>query len=107
MTRIYLSGPITGNEDYINDFAKAEKELMDMLGADKVDIINPANLRYLMPKDSTWDEYMKICTELMNILGEDGIIYMLPGWKTSAGACVEYGYARAVGMTIVKSKGAE
>ncbi|MDD7176602.1 MAG: DUF4406 domain-containing protein [Lachnospiraceae bacterium] len=108
MTRIYLSGPITGNENYTNYFAKAEIEAMELFGgADKVDIINPANLRYVMPKDATWDEYMKVCTELLDMVGSDGIIYMLPGWKTSAGACVEYGFARAIGMAIVKAKGAE
>lgn len=105
MTRIYLSGPITGNTDYIEDFDKAEEDVYDLFdGADNVTVINPAGLRYVMPDGATWDEYMEMCMSLLDLIAGDGIIYMLPGWQKSPGACVEYGYARAHDIMIIQAE---
>ncbi len=53
---IYLSGPITGHEQYM-EIAFAMLEASD-------------------------------------------VIWMLPGWRDSKGACMEYGFARFCGMEI-------
>lgn len=99
MTRIYLSGPITGHEDYIKNFNKAAEEVQTSFNG--AEIINPANLRFVMPPNSTWKEYMRICHELLDMAD---VIYMLPGWSESKGACIEYGYALAKDITIILAK---
>lgn len=106
MTRIYLSGPITGNADYIEDFDKAEEAVYALFGgSDDVTVINPAELRHVMPYGATWDEYMNICRSLLDIVAASGgMIYMLPGWQKSPGACVEYGYALAQDITIMQAE---
>lgn len=105
MTRVYLSGPITGNADYIEDFDKAEKDAYELFGGrDCITVINPARLRFVMPDEADWNEYMKMCLELLDLVGSDGIIYMLPGWQKSPGACVEYGYARAKDIAIIRAE---
>lgn len=100
MTRIYLSGPVSGHENYVKEFNKAEAEVRALYK--DVEIINPANLRFVMPQKATWNECMKVCLDLLNMAD---MIYMIPGWKDSPGACMEYGYARAKDMIIVSAKG--
>ena len=105
MTRVYLSGPITGNTDYIEDFDKAEEEVYNLFGGKgNITVINPARLRFVMPDDADWDEYLKMCLKLLDLAGGDGVIYMLPGWRKSPGACVEYGYAVAQGITVIQAE---
>lgn len=98
--RIYLSGPVSGHENYVKEFDKAEAEVR--ASYKKAEIINPANLRFVMPQKATWNEYMKIC---LNLLDMADMIYMAPGWKDSPGACIEYGYAKAKEMIIVSAEG--
>ena len=95
--RIYISGAITGTEDFGERFLKAEKELI----AAGYDTVNPARLNDIMPKNATYDEYMKISFEL---LGMCDAIYMLKGWEESKGANREYGFAVAKGIEIYEHK---
>lgn len=91
--KIYISGPITGIEDYKEKFEDAEKRVLSI--HPNAEIINPAKIN--LPKLCTWDDYMVIC---LYLLDRADCIYMMQGWKTSPGACVEYGYAIASGMII-------
>lgn len=93
--RIYISGAITGTEDFRERFLEAEKELI----AAGYDTVNPARLNDIMPKNATYDEYMKMSFEL---LGMCDAIYMLKGWEESKGANREYGFAVAKGMRLRK-----
>lgn len=96
MERIYISGPITGHEDYLAEFALMEDKVKARFDG-KVEIINPARICANLPESTGWEEYMNICLALVEMAT---VIYMMPGWKESAGACVEYGYARALGRKI-------
>lgn len=93
--RVYISGAITGNKNYIAQFLNAEHELK-ALG---FEVVNPARLNNIMPKSATYEEYMDMCIDLLRICDN---IYMLKGWHKSAGANREYGYALASGKTIIK-----
>lgn len=104
MTRIYLSGPITGHEDYLAKFAHAEREVIDIFRGGDVEVINPARICASLPESTTWKEYMRICYKLLDMADT---ICMLPGWKESSGACIEYGYAYAKNLTLIKLAGAE
>lgn len=95
--RLYLSGPITGIENYLENF----REAADGLKRDGyTDIINPAELCAVLPAEhTTWDEYMTICMDLLEMA--DAVILLL-GWKQSRGSQREVGYAMAKDLIILE-----
>lgn len=92
--RIYISGAITGTNDFMERFKAAE----DRLTAEGMSVINPAHANSYMPKDTTYEEYMKVSFCLLDMCDT---IYMLNGWEKSCGANREYGYALAKDKTIM------
>lgn len=49
MSKIYISGPITGIDDYMGRFSNAEKELKEQ----GFSVVNPAKVLSQMPADTT------------------------------------------------------
>ena len=92
--KIYISGAITGTDDYMERFAKAEKGLTE----NGYSAINPAKVNAQLPEDTSYEEYMKMSFCMLDMC--DGI-YMLKGWKKSWGANRELGYAMAKNMIIM------
>lgn len=92
--RVYISGPITGVEDYMVKFADAEKKLI----GSGYTVVNTAKINWGMPDDITYEEYMEIDIKLIDMCDA---IYMLRGWNMSRGANREYGYALGKGKTII------
>jgi len=84
--KIYISGKITGNKDYIMTFANAEALLKEKFPG--ATIINPAEV--LLPNLCDWDDYMVIC---LRLLDKATHIYMLDNWVQSRGACTEHLHA--------------
>ena len=94
--RIYISGQISNLEksDYMERFAKAEKELTE----NGYSAINPAKVNAQLPEDTSYEEYMKMCFCMLDMCDS---IYMLSNYENSKGACMEYGYALAKDMIIM------
>ena len=92
--RVYLSGAITGTDDYMERFAKAQMLLQN----EGYSVINPALVNSNMPSDTTYEEYMKMSFTMLSMCDA---IYMLEGWQKSCGANREYGYAYANNMNII------
>lgn len=92
--RIYISGPVTGTDDYLERFSEKECEL-EKCG---YSVINPAAVGSMLPEDTAYEEYMGMS---LTMLGMCGSIYMLKGWEKSCGANREYGYALAKGMAVI------
>ena len=90
--KIYISGKISGTDDYLERFAVAEKELSEQ----GYEVVNPAYEGTKL-KDASYEDYMELSFQLLK---DCDIIYMLKGWKTSPGANQEYGYALAKSMEI-------
>lgn len=90
--KVYLSGPITGIKNYKGLFLFAE-ELVKMCDAAR--IFNPA---LQIPDSLDYEQAMKRC---VTALAQYEVIMMLPGWRTSKGARLEYDIALACGMDVV------
>ena len=92
--RIYISGAITGTDDFMERFARAQKELESQ----GYSVINPALVNSNMPEDTTYEEYMKMAFTMLDMCDS---VYFLVGWDNSIGTNREYGYALAKDKTII------
>ena len=90
---IYISGKITGNENYKNDFLRAEC----WLKLNDYTPINPAKLDEALPK-LTYQQLMAIDYKLIELCDA---IFMLDGWQKSKGACAELSYAKSLGKKVL------
>ncbi len=77
--KIYLSGPITGAENYKEKFEEAESIIYAL--AEKqcvhVDVFNPA----ILPEGFTYKEYIDMCIPILSMCDQ---IVMLDDWERAA-----------------------
>lgn len=95
--KVYISGPITGTNDFIERFAAAE-QILKSIG---YTVINPASVERLekMPqKSTTWEQYMG---EDLKMLATADAIYLLKGWENSRGAVIERDVAVGMGKQVL------
>lgn len=95
---IYLAGPVSGTDDYVERFEKAEKRLTEILN---YAVVNPVKVMKQLPEETGYEECMRICLAMLEACS---VIYLLKGWEKSCGANRELGYAMKKGMAIVKEQ---
>lgn len=103
---IYISGGITGIENWQDIFMAAERDLMLHLHA-RFYIFNPVKIakdlersfKVNIGKMPGYTDYMR---EDIKILARCNAICMLPGWKRSKGARLEYRIAKILNMQILE-----
>lgn len=91
--KIYLSGAITGNPDYMAQFDEAEKELT----AKGWRVLNPAKTSATLHATS-YLVYMQLSLVQMQ---DASAIYMLQGWERSPGAVFEKHVAESMGYAVI------
>ena len=89
---VYLSGRITGNDNYLNEFACAERFLKQMGFV----VLNPAEILKELG-ELNYVQCMQICYRLLDIAD---IIFMVSGWQKSKGANAELSYAKSLGKEV-------
>lgn len=96
--KVYISGPIEGKMDYLNNFRKVEETL---LGLGYV-VVNPASLnKAVKGRGISMEDYLELDLKLLEWC--DSIV-MLDGWEQSRGCNREYGYAVGTQKSIIHIK---
>ena len=90
MKKVYISGKITGDENYRAKFLEEENRLLSF----GYEPVNPAAL---VLTDVSWEDAMKIALKAM-LLCEG--VSLLPDWVESKGAIIEERLARELGMDV-------
>ena len=83
--KIYIAGKITGDRHYKRKFARVERKLSRKGHG----VMNPARLG--AHPDFTWKDYMVISGAMLR---RCSAILMLPDWRESKGALIEYELAK-------------
>lgn len=90
--KVYVSGPMSGIEDYNYPAFHEAAAHYRRLG---FDVVSPAELN--TDTDGRWEDYLR--TDLRALLTCDAIA-MLAGWESSRGANLELHVARALAMEV-------
>lgn len=91
---VYLSGPITGTDDYKERF----KDLQTKLSGLGYEVINPVELTAYLSEGSTWVTYMEVCLPVIAVCD---YVYLMDGWEKSDGARIERTVALMLDKTLV------
>lgn len=97
MRKIYISGRITGlpQDEVIAKFRAAEAKIR-RAGFEPVSPLDNG-----LPRDAAWADQMG--RDITLLLGSDAI-YMLPDWRQSQGAMIEYLVARQRRMRLFRAE---
>lgn len=87
---LFLSGKITGDDNYIEKFAEAEKKLTALYYI----VLNPAKA---IPNEMSWESSMDIC---MAMIKKSDVVCFLTDWKDSKGAKLEHDIAEILKKEI-------
>lgn len=90
--KIYISGKITGVENYAELFQVAETRLL----ARGHQVVNPVKIEH--NHDLSWESYMR--EDIRQMLDCEAI-YMLIGYTKSRGAKIEYSLAKTLNFKIL------
>lgn len=88
--KVYLSGQITGDPDYVEKFKAMAIELADK----GFKVMNPA----VLPDGFQYEDYMQICASMVMVCDA---IYLMPCWQESPGAMMEKQVAVAMNKQII------
>ena len=102
MTRVYISGKITGltKEEYTRNFDRAEQHYRTA----GFEVVNPVKIGDKLLEtnpEPTYEDYMKVDLEALRTCTA---IALIAGWETSPGAAREKAEAERLGLEIMQYK---
>lgn len=101
MDKVFISGPITGVQNYEENFSLREKALKEL----GYSVVNPVKIGEVLKKqlhrEPKYEEYMKVC--LTSLLDCDGISF-LDGHENSKGSNIEKFVAENCGIATLDVK---
>lgn len=89
MKKAYIAGKITGNNNYKDEFKKAEDKLKEQGYA----VMNPS----ILNEGFEQTDYLHVCMAMIDVCE---VVYFLPTWTDSKGAHLEMGYAKGIKKEI-------
>lgn len=93
--RVFISGPMTGKEDYNRAAFDAQADALRAMGHT---VFNPA---CLIDTSEGWDKHALMRIDLA-ALRECDAIFQLDGWEESEGAAMERDYAVKWGKAVMR-----
>lgn len=96
MDRIFISGKITGTDNYKLRFKKCEDKLI--YRNPEALIVNPAKISNIIGEDFPYSTYIDLC---LTMLKECDMIYMMLDWEKSTGAQIEHKFAKEHSIFII------
>lgn len=98
--KIYIAGPITGTDDYIERFIAANTAIIRK----GHEAVNPVFINRIIPTvGDTAISYGHITNICKALLGACDAIYLMPGWQRSNGARIEHAEAINRGLKFYAS----
>ena len=94
--RLYISGKITGEDEYESKFKRAVLEVENM----GYEAVNPCEIHDACKDEHTLWEHWMVC-DIKTMLTCDGI-YALRCWRQSRGAMIEILLARHLNMIFIE-----
>jgi len=98
--KIYLSGPITGQEKLNAPLFRAVRLALESQRFDDAPTI-AVDPHDLVPSTASHQDGMRLCLNELT-MGDFDAILMLPGWEDSKGAMLEVAVAKAIGLKLFK-----
>lgn len=95
MSKVYISGKVTGLRNYKAIFEEAEKKL-NALGLMPINPVKNGEV-----PGWKWEDYMK---KDIKLLLDCDFIYRLPNWNESKGAQIENELAKTLGIPVLEVK---
>lgn len=95
--KLYLSGPMSGYDDFNYPAFHANAALLRSLGHEVVSPAEQDEISGLDPKVAEWHEFIR--WDIKVLAGCEGIVLM-DGWHKSRGARLEHHIADALGMEV-------
>ena len=93
MTKVYISGAIAQNPNFIADFAKTE-QLLKGLG---YDVVNPTRISGAVE----YFDYADFMITSLMLLKKCDAIYFMSNWRKSDGCYIEKRVAQKMGIKIM------
>ena len=106
--RVYIAGKISGEdyetvcrkfdsaESYVPSIVAALQDVYDIQYNDSTTVFNPT---HICDNDWPWFYCMFVC--LLHVLVSD-LVVLLPDWRDSRGATIEYKFAKFLNKIIVE-----
>lgn len=90
MSKVYIAGKITGDDDYVDKFYSYETDVSKLYEV----VLNPADL----PSGMAPADYMRICFAMIDTA--DAVMF-IPDWEQSEGAKLEHQYCKYIGKPVL------